>query len=344
MLVPGVPALSQSKSCARLLLPAQICASAKPWQTAITLGPSHGDIHAAPRLRASAFEFFAPKFKFINKPSPKPTPKRQSQRKRNLEPKLVPPRLRRASTRPRHIEHKGVSGGKKKKTTKRRKVNHARLYCRRSHMTCDEGRPCQRCIKREIGHLCHDEQRQPKHGHGHAGAKQESGMAGATATTTPATAPSTPVVSPPASTPQPQPQPDSEQHAAPTSASPPHATSPSAPSATKTERFLLTAADQESGSHDDPRRDIHHLALPRRSRGIIALVEDAEWRQGTCSRRSFRECPFVACARPTKQVLIMRRASASLGEGSHESRLLSPTTQCHYQRPPDSSGVQVHPV
>ncbi|KAF8816112.1 hypothetical protein BYT27DRAFT_7185351 [Phlegmacium glaucopus] len=49
--------------------------------------------------------------------------------------------------------------GKKKKTTKRRKVNHACLYCRRSHMTCDEGRPCQRCIKRDIGHLCHDEHR-----------------------------------------------------------------------------------------------------------------------------------------------------------------------------------------
>ncbi|EJD41554.1 hypothetical protein AURDEDRAFT_138619 [Auricularia subglabra TFB-10046 SS5] len=42
-------------------------------------------------------------------------------------------------------------------TPKRKKVNHACLYCRRSHMTCDEGRPCQRCIKREIGHLCHDD-------------------------------------------------------------------------------------------------------------------------------------------------------------------------------------------
>lgn len=68
--------------------------------------------------------------------------------------------------------------GKKKKATKRRKVNHACLYCRRSHMTCDEGRPCQRwwapwswiktrdltlelefSIKRDIGHLCHDEHR-----------------------------------------------------------------------------------------------------------------------------------------------------------------------------------------
>lgn len=37
--------------------------------------------------------------------------------------------------------------GKKKKAAKRRKVNHACLYCRRSHMTCDEGRPCQRwCV------------------------------------------------------------------------------------------------------------------------------------------------------------------------------------------------------
>ncbi|KAK7450561.1 Transcription factor [Stygiomarasmius scandens] len=57
------------------------------------------------------------------------------------------------------VDETGEPGGKKKKTTKRRKVNHACLYCRRSHMTCDEGRPCQRCIKREIGHLCHDEQR-----------------------------------------------------------------------------------------------------------------------------------------------------------------------------------------
>ncbi|KAK0502972.1 hypothetical protein EDD18DRAFT_1345813 [Armillaria luteobubalina] len=52
-----------------------------------------------------------------------------------------------------------AAGSKKKKVAKRRKVNHACLYCRRSHMTCDEGRPCQRCIKREIGHLCHDERR-----------------------------------------------------------------------------------------------------------------------------------------------------------------------------------------
>lgn len=44
---------------------------------------------------------------------------------------------------------------------KRRKVNHACVYCRRSHMTCDLERPCARCIKRDIGHLCHDEPRDP---------------------------------------------------------------------------------------------------------------------------------------------------------------------------------------
>lgn len=41
--------------------------------------------------------------------------------------------------------------------TKRRKVAKACLFCKRSHMTCDDSRPCQRCIKREIGHLCCDE-------------------------------------------------------------------------------------------------------------------------------------------------------------------------------------------
>lgn len=43
------------------------------------------------------------------------------------------------------------------KRPKRRKVDFACIYCRRSHMTCDEGRPCSRCIRRNIGHLCRDE-------------------------------------------------------------------------------------------------------------------------------------------------------------------------------------------
>lgn len=42
------------------------------------------------------------------------------------------------------------------KSKKRRKIFSACVYCRRSHMNCDESRPCKRCIKRNIGHLCHD--------------------------------------------------------------------------------------------------------------------------------------------------------------------------------------------
>lgn len=64
----------------------------------------------------------------------------------------------------REVEEESMGYGKKRspKAARRRKVNHACLYCRRSHMTCDEGRPCQRCIKREIGHLCHDENKPSK--------------------------------------------------------------------------------------------------------------------------------------------------------------------------------------
>ncbi|KAJ3108653.1 hypothetical protein HDU97_000509 [Phlyctochytrium planicorne] len=62
----------------------------------------------------------------------------------------------------------------KKRAPKRRKVSQACVYCRRSHMTCDEGRPCQRCIKRKIAHLCHDESKGP--GGGGPGAHGESSV------------------------------------------------------------------------------------------------------------------------------------------------------------------------
>ncbi|KAL4803585.1 hypothetical protein BDV18DRAFT_145084 [Aspergillus unguis] len=55
----------------------------------------------------------------------------------------------------------GTAAGARTSPKKRRKVNHACVYCRRSHMTCDSERPCTRCIKRNIGHLCHDEPREP---------------------------------------------------------------------------------------------------------------------------------------------------------------------------------------
>lgn len=45
----------------------------------------------------------------------------------------------------------------KRSKRRKKKVEMACVYCRRSHMICDDSRPCLRCIKRGIGHLCHDE-------------------------------------------------------------------------------------------------------------------------------------------------------------------------------------------
>ncbi|KAH6695403.1 hypothetical protein F5X68DRAFT_163646 [Plectosphaerella plurivora] len=69
-----------------------------------------------------------------------------------------PPPLQQADQR----REKTASAEAHKSPKKRRKVNHACVYCRRSHMTCDLERPCTRCIKRNIGHLCHDEPRDPE--------------------------------------------------------------------------------------------------------------------------------------------------------------------------------------
>ena len=51
----------------------------------------------------------------------------------------------------------GSDTGIKKRKMRKKKVEKACIYCRRSHMICDDSRPCLRCIKRGIGHLCHDE-------------------------------------------------------------------------------------------------------------------------------------------------------------------------------------------
>ncbi|KAL1836751.1 hypothetical protein VTJ49DRAFT_4710 [Mycothermus thermophilus] len=55
-----------------------------------------------------------------------------------------------AAARDQRQSASGAAGSDDARKKKRRKVNHACLYCRRSHMTCD---------LRNIGHLCHDEPR-----------------------------------------------------------------------------------------------------------------------------------------------------------------------------------------
>jgi len=157
-------------------------------------------------------------------------------------------------------------------------------------MTCDEGRPCQRCIKREIGHLCHDERRSKT-------AEKQSATSSATTSTFNGNVAYSPAG--PASQTQwgkapyfYQPEtlgnefsvltdfletlddgsfftgPPQQTIMASASAgfsrfgpaptlshvpppNPPPAAPTVIPAATKTERFLLTAADQESGSRDE---------------------------------------------------------------------------------------------
>lgn len=45
----------------------------------------------------------------------------------------------------------------------RRKTGRACLFCRRSHMTCEEARPCQRCVKRGVADLCGADEGQDGH-------------------------------------------------------------------------------------------------------------------------------------------------------------------------------------
>ncbi|KAK3656336.1 Transcription factor [Elasticomyces elasticus] len=62
------------------------------------------------------------------------------------------------------------------KKAKRSKVQNACIYCRRSHMTCDQQRPCARCVKRDIGHLCHDEPRESAAGGKGGGRRKSEGV------------------------------------------------------------------------------------------------------------------------------------------------------------------------
>ncbi|KAF9930742.1 hypothetical protein FBU30_000120 [Linnemannia zychae] len=87
------------------------------------------------------------------------------------------------NTTQQQAEDDSAEAKKKRGGPKRRKVTHACVYCRRSHMTCDDGRPCQRCIKRNIGHMCHDE---PKPSAAGAAGSQQTASASSSNAGTPA--------------------------------------------------------------------------------------------------------------------------------------------------------------
>ncbi|CUM62892.1 uncharacterized protein PRCAT00000451001 [Priceomyces carsonii] len=64
----------------------------------------------------------------------------------------------------------------KQQRKRKKKVEIACVYCRRSHMICDDSRPCQRCIKRGIGHLCYDEPSNSRQRKKAAALKQHGGV------------------------------------------------------------------------------------------------------------------------------------------------------------------------
>ncbi|CBQ69416.1 related to RDS2-Regulator of drug sensitivity [Sporisorium reilianum SRZ2] len=57
-----------------------------------------------------------------------------------------------------HDDAKAVTGadGASHRKESRKKVKKACVFCKRSHMPCEEARPCKRCVKRGISHLCRD--------------------------------------------------------------------------------------------------------------------------------------------------------------------------------------------
>ncbi|KAI8922463.1 hypothetical protein DFJ77DRAFT_485376 [Powellomyces hirtus] len=59
------------------------------------------------------------------------------------------------SINPAALTSRGREGAQVRgKDCKRRKVCQACIHCRKAHMSCDEVRPCGRCIKRGMAHLC----------------------------------------------------------------------------------------------------------------------------------------------------------------------------------------------
>ncbi|KIK91626.1 hypothetical protein PAXRUDRAFT_830673 [Paxillus rubicundulus Ve08.2h10] len=44
--------------------------------------------------------------------------------------------------------------GKRRDGPKKKKANRACAHCQKAHLTCDDSRPCQRCIKRGIAGSC----------------------------------------------------------------------------------------------------------------------------------------------------------------------------------------------
>jgi hypothetical protein len=71
--------------------------------------------------------------------------------------RIEQPQRRKNSDDSSHGLQRSIVKSERSGENKRKKVAAACLFCRRSHMTCDEQRPCKRCCHRGIEHLCTNE-------------------------------------------------------------------------------------------------------------------------------------------------------------------------------------------
>ncbi|PWY98960.1 hypothetical protein BCV70DRAFT_121574 [Testicularia cyperi] len=78
-------------------------------------------------------------------------------------------------------EGNGDGGDGKKES--RKKVKKACIFCKRSHMPCEEARPCKRCVKRGIPELCRDAEPTTESGSATGGVGGKQGSSAATTTT-----------------------------------------------------------------------------------------------------------------------------------------------------------------
>lgn len=66
----------------------------------------------------------------------------------------TPPSTGSGSTRSRKRQRDGDSGSRSREAAKKKKANRACFHCQKAHLTCDDSRPCQRCVKRGMADSC----------------------------------------------------------------------------------------------------------------------------------------------------------------------------------------------
>ncbi|KAG8864637.1 Transcriptional regulator of nonfermentable carbon utilization [Tulasnella sp. 330] len=78
-----------------------------------------------------------------------------STKRRQSDTSEVPKKKRTAPTRTGDFDGEQAAQEKEKK----KKASRACIHCQKAHLTCDDTRPCQRCVKRGIGDTCVEGQR-----------------------------------------------------------------------------------------------------------------------------------------------------------------------------------------